>query len=201
MPLLCRKQTIPKHQFQYGKIVTSVSKEHHHEQYLMKQLLSTKNLMRNYMQCQWQWLQDLQAHRDASSCGSPSNPWERQVHFCMDPLWNTPGTVPSPQFLTTTAPAVTSSNLVNNNSSTSSVWSVPTSHHSGYSDLLQVPHATKANINLLQQSFYLKPGIRVSKQKSSLLRQKEADWSHLIYTSTSIVLKEEKATPQAATIC
>jgi hypothetical protein len=60
-------------------------------------------------------------------------------------------------------------------SSTSSVRSVPISHHSGYSDLLQVPHATKANINLLQQSFYLKPGIRVSKQKSSLLRQKEAD--------------------------
>jgi hypothetical protein len=52
---------------------------------------------------------------------------------------------------------------------------VPTPHHSGYSDLLQVPHAAKASINLLQQSIYLKPGIRVSQQKSSLLRQKEAD--------------------------
>jgi hypothetical protein len=52
---------------------------------------------------------------------------------------------------------------------------VPTSHHSGYSDLLQVPHAAEANINLFQQSFYLKPGIRVSQQKSSLLGQKEAD--------------------------
>ncbi len=201
MPLLSREQTIPKHQSQSGKTVTSVSKEHHHEQYLKKQPLSIKNSVRNYMQCQWQWLQDLQAHRDASSSGSQSNPWERQVHFCMDLLWNTPGTAPSPQFLTTTAPAVTSSNLVNKNSSTSSVRSVPTSHHSGYSNLLQVPRAAKANINLLQQSFYLKPGIRVSQQKSSLLGQKEADWSHLIYTSTSIVLKEEKATPQAATIC